>query len=161
MNNADTYLGYWDIVRNYYSYSSWGVFSFAHPGTYRPVFYTTPTSSVSTVEYRSQASYFWQRYGNLEFLDHYFETMFYPRDRKVDADRDELSWNRSDLFVEILRSDLFNKDTLAAAPDFTKMIQMWPQALNFIVVYRDWETDRKSTRLNSSHRSLSRMPSSA
>lgn len=24
--NADTYLGYWDIVRNYYSYSSWGVF---------------------------------------------------------------------------------------------------------------------------------------
>ena len=28
-------------------------------------------------------------------------------------------------------------------------------------VYRDWETDRKSTRLNSSHRSLTRMPSSA
>ena len=37
--NADTYLGYWDIVRNYYSYSSWGVFSFAHPGTYRPTFF--------------------------------------------------------------------------------------------------------------------------
>ena len=30
-----------------------------------------------------------------------------------------------------------------------------------ITGYRDWETDRKSTRLNSSHRSLSRMPSSA
>ena len=30
-----------------------------------------------------------------------------------------------------------------------------------IAIYRDWETDRKSTRLNSSHRSLSRMPSSA
>ena len=30
-----------------------------------------------------------------------------------------------------------------------------------IASYRDWETDRKSTRLNSSHRSLSRMPSSA
>ena len=30
-----------------------------------------------------------------------------------------------------------------------------------IKTYRDWETDRKSTRLNSSHRSLSRMPSSA
>ena len=29
------------------------------------------------------------------------------------------------------------------------------------VVYRDWETDRKSTRLNSSHLKLSRMPSSA
>lgn len=36
--NADTYLGYWDIVRNFYSYSSWRVFSFAHPGTYRPTF---------------------------------------------------------------------------------------------------------------------------
>ena len=31
----------------------------------------------------------------------------------------------------------------------------------WVVEYRDWETDRKSTRLNSSHRSLSRMPSSA
>ena len=30
-----------------------------------------------------------------------------------------------------------------------------------VCLYRDWETDRKSTRLNSSHRSLSRMPSSA
>ena len=29
------------------------------------------------------------------------------------------------------------------------------------VAYRDWETDRKSTRLNSSHLKLSRMPSSA
>ena len=29
------------------------------------------------------------------------------------------------------------------------------------VTYRDWETDRKSTRLNSSHLKLSRMPSSA
>ena len=76
-------------------------FSFAHPGTYRPTFFTTSSSSVAKAEYRSQASYFWQRYGNLEFLDHYFETMFYPRDRKVEADEDELSWNRSDLFVEI------------------------------------------------------------
>ena len=44
--NADTYLGYWDIVRNYYSYSSWGVFSFAHPGNnYRRwASCTSPTS---------------------------------------------------------------------------------------------------------------------
>ena len=128
--NADTYLGYWDIVRNYYSYSSWGVFSFAHPGTYRPTFFITSTSSVSGVEYRSKASYFWQRYGNLEFLDHYFETMFYPRDRKVNSDRDELSLNRSDLFIEILRSDLFNKGTEAVAPDFNKLVQTFPQNVN-------------------------------
>ena len=35
------------------------------------------------------------------------------------------------------------------------------QKLDTLVKYRDWETDRKSTRLNSSHRSLTRMPSSA
>lgn len=131
--NADTYLGYWDIVRNYYSYSSWSVFSFAHPGTFRPSFFTTATSSVSKAEYRSKAAYFWQRYGNLEFLDHYFETMFYPRDRKLDDDRDELTWNRSDLFVEILRSDLFNTDTIASAPDFNKLVQMFPQSVLFNV----------------------------
>ena len=33
--------------------------------------------------------------------------------------------------------------------------------LHDIVAYRDWETDRKSTRLNSSHSAKSRMPSSA
>lgn len=131
--NADTYLGYWDIVRNYYSYSSWGVFSFAHPGTYRPVLYTTSTSSVAKSEYRSRASYFWQRYGNLEFLDHYFETMFYPKDRKLSDERDELSWDRSDLFVEILRSDLFNEGTNAPTPDFTSLVQMFPQSLRFNV----------------------------
>ena len=128
-SNADTYLGYWDIVRNYYSYSSWGVFSFAHPGSYRPTFFTTSTSSVSGAEYRSKSAYFWQRYGNLEFLDHYFETMFYPRDRKLDDGYDELSWNRSDLFIEILRSDLFNTGTIAPTPDFNKMIQMFPQGI--------------------------------
>ena len=32
---------------------------------------------------------------------------------------------------------------------------------DFVVIYRDWETDRKSTRLNSSHITRSRMPSSA
>ena len=33
---------------------------------------------------------------------------------------------------------------------------------NYIqTTYRDWETDRKSTRLNSSHSAKSRMPSSA
>ena len=37
-----------------------------------------------------------------------------------------------------------------------------PFALSpFAIPYRDWETDRKSTRLNSSHLKLSRMPSSA
>ena len=38
--------------------------------------------------------------------------------------------------------------------------KLWMQKLDK-GVYRDWETDRKSTRLNSSHSAKSRMPSSA
>ena len=34
-------------------------------------------------------------------------------------------------------------------------------SLKVSAAYRDWETDRKSTRLNSSHITRSRMPSSA
>ena len=33
--------------------------------------------------------------------------------------------------------------------------------MKYCSCYRDWETDRKSTRLNSSHSAKSRMPSSA
>ena len=35
------------------------------------------------------------------------------------------------------------------------------QSLGYNLQYRDWETDRKSTRLNSSHITRSRMPASA
>ena len=35
------------------------------------------------------------------------------------------------------------------------------EGVDTIFGYRDWETDRKSTRLNSSHEFVSRMPSSA
>ena len=35
------------------------------------------------------------------------------------------------------------------------------KTINMMRAYRDWETDRKSTRLNSSHSAKSRMPSSA
>ena len=35
------------------------------------------------------------------------------------------------------------------------------RAISMEEAYRDWETDRKSTRLNSSHITRSRMPSSA
>ena len=46
-----------------------------------------------------------------------------------------------------------NKDTTGNANPLTEF-----DAKN---EYRDWETDRKSTRLNSSHEFVSRMPSSA
>ena len=37
----------------------------------------------------------------------------------------------------------------------------FPTNNKLLIAYRDWETDRKSTRLNSSHSAKSRMPSSA
>ena len=53
--------------------------------------------------------------------------------------------------TELTREDSIVKVVAGKATD----IYSWAEG------YRDWETDRKSTRLNSSHRSLSRMPSSA
>ena len=42
-----------------------------------------------------------------------------------------------------------------------KKLAMFDVVVADALAYRDWETDRKSTRLNSSHLKLSRMPSSA
>ena len=59
--------------------------------------------------------------------------------------------------------------TIAANIGFTGILtrdMTCPDSLDivsfeFFFCYRDWETDRKSTRLNSSHITRSRMPSSA
>ena len=48
-----------------------------------------------------------------------------------------------------------------AKPIYNSSDSVNPLKSLLYAAYRDWETDRKSTRLNSSHRSLSRMPSSA
>ena len=48
-------------------------------------------------------------------------------------------------------------DDLIYPPFYVKNLIRGIQVYN----YRDWETDRKSTRLNSSHSAKSRMPSSA
>ena len=45
--------------------------------------------------------------------------------------------------------------------DKWELVQEKMEAGNIQKEYRDWETDRKSTRLNSSHITRSRMPSSA
>ena len=55
---------------------------------------------------------------------------------------------------------------LALKPQFPCLHHMSFEAFQIVHIdmnraYRDWETDRKSTRLNSSHSAKSRMPSSA
>lgn len=102
--NADTYLAYWDIVRNYYGYSQWGVYSIAWPATWTlrynvagaERFYQTVSPGDSVKRY------FRQRYANLEFLDAYFESRFYPS--AVSSSNN--TFNRVDLFYQIVQSSL-------------------------------------------------------
>ena len=90
---------------------------------------------------------FWSAYKALEKL--------IPKDSWGIEKKSLLSTKRFD--VSIL--DLYD----ISNEEFNKVqegrLEEWDKANNR--VYRDWETDRKSTRLNSSHEIPSRMPSSA
>lgn len=108
--NADTLLSYWDIVRNYYGYSQWGVFSYAWPGS-SSIRYDTRTSKY-TSKLEVSGSFFSQAYGNLEFLDAYFESQFYP----AAVSSSNNTYNRGNLFLQIVNSDVtLNSGNLGAA----------------------------------------------
>ena len=55
---------------------------------------------------------------------------------------------------ENIQNELSKKNINVQVGTMYDMMAIWKS-------YRDWETDRKSTRLNSSHSGESRMPSSA
>lgn len=97
--NADPYLAYWDIVRNYYSFSQWKVYSFAWPASWYLEHATALKYEVSAA---SSAQYFTQRYGNLEYLDAYYESQFYPNA----VSSSDGTYNRGNLFLQIVNSDL-------------------------------------------------------
>ena len=100
--NADPYLAYWDIVRNYYSFSQWKVYSFAWPASWYLNYSKSSSAPHYEVKATSPSSYFTQRYGNLEFLDAYYESQFYPNAvRSSDG-----TYNRGNLFFQIVDSDL-------------------------------------------------------
>lgn len=105
--NADSYLAYWDIVRNYYSYSQWSLYSFAWPASW---FLTTSASGYDAPSYGDSARYFSQRYGNLEFLDAYYESQFYPS--SVSSTNN--TFNRINLFRQIVDSDLMSEVSSAS-----------------------------------------------
>lgn len=103
--NCDSYLAYWDIVRNFYSFSQWGLYSFAWPASWG-VSYGNLTSKGKFVFFFADAeTFFKQCYGNLEFLDAYFESQFYPAAVKTSNN----SYNRSNLFKQIIHSDLLSQ----------------------------------------------------
>lgn len=92
--NADTYLAYWDIVRNYYSYSQWSLYSIAWPASWSIL--------GDSYSFASESSFFKQEYANLEFLDSYFESQFYPS--AVTSTNN--TFNRGNLFFQIINSQL-------------------------------------------------------
>lgn len=100
--NADPYLAYWDIVRNYYSFSQWKAYSFAWPASWYLEHVDTSVSPNYEVVGTSSTRYFSQRYGNLEHLDAYYESQFYPN---AVASSDG-TYNRGNLFLQIVNSDL-------------------------------------------------------
>lgn len=111
--NADTYLAYWDIVRNYYGYSQWGLYSFAWPASWYYTISSHSTSSNGAFAFNSNStdSFFTQRYGNLEFLDAYFESQFYPS--AVSSSNE--TYCRSNLFRQIISSDIASTGSAAGA----------------------------------------------
>ena len=56
---------------------------------------------------------------------------------------------------------LKNNPIVPMNPKQRKYMELLDTKRCILATYRDWETDRKSTRLNSSHSAKSRMPSSA
>ncbi len=98
--NADPYLAYWDVVRNYYSFSQWKVFSYAWPGNFSVVSYRSAAGA--RFLYGSDPLFFTQDYGNLEFLDAYFESQFYPNALTSTNN----TFNRITLFGQIILSNL-------------------------------------------------------
>lgn len=110
--NADTLLAYWDIVRNFYGYSQWGIFSFAWPGSSSIRYDTSISKYTSKLE--APGCFFSQCYGNLEFLDAYFESQFYP----AAVPSSNNTYNRGNLFLQIVNSDVvLNSNNLGAAGD--------------------------------------------
>lgn len=101
--NADPYLAYWDIVRNYYSFSQWKAFSFAWPGSFYQYFLSVQDRyKVALAGDDFPPAFYTQRYGNLEFLDAYYESQFYPHSVRSVND----TYNRSNLLAQIVASDV-------------------------------------------------------
>lgn len=92
--NADSYLAYWDIVRNYYGYSQWGLYSIAWPASWSIL--------ADSYSFASKFTFFKQEYANLEFLDAYFESQFYP----AAVSSTNNTFNRGNLFFQIINSQL-------------------------------------------------------
>lgn len=118
-SNADTYLAYWDIVRNYYGYSQWGLYSFAWPMANKLIL--AGSSYGLNPDNLDESRFFTQCYGSLEFLDAYYESQFYPSALKSANN----TFNRGNLFYQIINSDT---DNGSASADGYPVATTYPSA---------------------------------
>lgn len=95
---ADSYLAYWDIVRNYYSFSQYPLYSYAWPMSWRVQYAGSP--GVYDMEPSASPRYFTQCYGDLSYLDYYYESQFYPGS----GGSTNGTYNRMGLFFQIVNS---------------------------------------------------------
>ena len=70
----------------------------------------------------------------------------------------EIQWQEIENRIQASREAIEKNNINKAEAEAKTAVENWKIA---VMAYRDWETDRKSTRLNSSHSGESRMPSSA
>ena len=73
---------------------------------------------------------------------------------------DAVSYSHSAKQAQRIEKFIENPDSNSGIVTVPKVIGAG-ESVTIPTWYRDWETDRKSTRLNSSHSAKSRMPSSA
>lgn len=116
-SNADSYLAYWDIVRNYYGYSQWGLYSFAWPIANK-IIYSGSAYSLNP-DNSDDSRFFTQCFGNLEFLDAFYESQFYPSAQTSSNN----TFNRGNLFSQIIKSDL---DSNSASGDGFPVSTVYP-----------------------------------
>lgn len=109
---ADSYLAYWDIVRNYYSFSQYPLYSYAWPMSWKVMYPSTGTAYDMTPVGSSR--YFTQCYGDLSYLDYYYESQFYPGS----GGSTNGTYNRMGLLYQIINSDTDGRNN----PDKTTVI---------------------------------------
>ena len=101
---ADSYLCYWDIVRNYYSFTQYPLYSFAWPMSWKVMHSKTDTDYDMTPA--ASGRYFTQCYGDLSYLDYYYESQFYPGS----GGSANGTYNRMGLLRQIINSDTDGKN---------------------------------------------------
>lgn len=112
---ADSYLAYWDIVRNFYSFSQYPLYSFAWPMAWK-VNATSTSGNYSMVYVGAQ--YFTQAFGDLSYLDYYYESQFYPGS----GGSSNGTYNRMNLLLQIINSATDNSE----APSKTAVTYTMP-----------------------------------